>query len=153
MADELEPYPEPGLRDHARAGLDAAVASVPGVDGPLQVLVDAVIAPSIDKRRDAWFRQLGQLLRELAEKVDGFSPEALADDELFVTGLITASRVAMGTHLDEKLELLKNCLANMAVRVHDSDEFIDMLFFRFVDELTPEHFVVLRYQADPPGWF
>ncbi len=153
MAGDLDEYPEPTLKDHTRTGIDAALSAVPGIGGSLQVLVDAVITPSIDKRRDAWFRQLGLLLRELTEKVEGFSPEALAGDETFVTGLITASRVAMGTHLEGKLELLKNCLANMAVRDHDSDDFIDMLFFRFVDELGPEHFVVLRYQADPPGWF
>lgn len=44
-------------------------------------------------------------MRELDEKVEGFSPEALAGDETFITGLITASRVAMGSHLEKKRSL------------------------------------------------
>lgn len=152
MADELEPYPEAGLRDYARSGVEAGIAAIPVIGGSLQVLADVVIAPSLTKRRDAWLRKLHELMVELKEKVDGFDAASLAGDEVFVTAVADASRIAMGTHLEEKLEMLKNCLAHMAVD-QSRDDFLDLQLFRFVDELAPEHFVVLQYLNNPGAWF
>jgi hypothetical protein len=152
MGEELEPYPETGFRDYARAGADAGIAAIPVIGGSLQVLAESVIAPSLTKRRDTWFRKLHELMSELHAKVDGFDPESLAGDEVFVTAVSDASRIAMGTHLEEKLDLLKNCLAHMAVD-EGRDDFLDLQLFRFVDELTPEHVVVLQYLNNPGAWF
>ncbi|HSI93373.1 MAG TPA: hypothetical protein VK925_07715 [Jiangellaceae bacterium] len=152
MTGELEPPPAPSLRDHVRTGIDVAVAAIPGVGGPLQVLLDAVLLPSLDKRRNAWLMKLQELVNELSEKVDGFDVETLVHDEPFVTAVIDASRIAMGTHLEAKLNLLKNCLAHMAVD-DPRDDFLDLKFFAYVDELAPEHFVVLQYGQNPGAWF
>lgn len=152
MSGQLEPYPEPELRDHARVGVDAAIEAIPGIGGSLHVLVDVVIAPSLTKRRDRWFRKLHELMLELHSKVAGFDPVSLAGDEAFVSAVADASRIAMGTHLEEKLELLKNCLAHMAVD-DGRDDFLDLQLFHFVDDLAPEHFVVLQYLASPGAWF
>lgn len=149
---ELERYPEPSLRDHARTGFDVAVAGIPGVGGSLQVLVEAVLTPSLTKRRERWLKKLGELMNELEAKVDGFEPAQLAEDEAFVTAVADASRIAMGTHLEEKLDLLKNALARMAVS-EGRDDFLDLQLFHFVDELSPEHFVVLQYLDNPAAWF
>ena len=35
----------------------------------------------------------------------------------------------------------------------DSDAFLALQMLKFVDALTPEHFLVLRYCSDPEGWF
>lgn len=152
MPEELEPYPEATVRDYARAGVDAGIAAIPVIGGSLQVLADVVIAPSLMKRRDVWLRKLHELVVELEERVDGFDVASLAGDEAFVTAVADASRIAMGTHLEEKLELLKNCLAHMAVE-SDRDDFLDLQLFRLVDELTPEHFVVLQYLDNPGAWY
>lgn len=152
MPGELERYPKPSLRDHARTGFDVAIAGIPGIGGSLQVLVEAVLTPSLTKRRERWLNKLGELMNELQAKVDGFDPAQLAEDEAFVTAVADASRIAMGTHLEEKLDLLKNALARMAVS-EGRDDFLDLQLFRFVDELSPEHFVVLQFLANPGAWF
>lgn len=152
MSGDLEPYPEAGLRDYARSGVEAGIAAIPVIGGSLQVLADVVIAPSLTKRRDVWLRKLHELMVELEEKVEGFDAASLAGDEVFVSAVADASRIAMGTHLEEKLELLKNCLAHMAVS-ESRDDFLDLQLFRFVDELTPEHFVVLQYMNSPGAWY
>jgi hypothetical protein len=152
VPEELERYPGPSLRDHARTGFDAAIVSIPGIGGSLQVLIEAVLTPSLTKRRDRWLRKLEELMKELQAKVDGFEPAKLAGDEAFVTAVVDASRIAMGTHLEEKLNLLKNALARMAVS-EVRDDFLDLQLFRFVDELSPEHFVVLQYLDNPGAWF
>lgn len=152
MGDAIESFPESQLRDHVRTGIDAGLAAVPVVGGPVQVLVDAVLVPSIDRRREAWLRKLGELVNELSERIDGWTPDALSDDEPFVSAVVEASRIAMGTHLEEKLNLLKNCLANMALSTA-RDDFLDLQMFQYVDHLTPEHFVVLQYLDNPGAWF
>ena len=150
MSDEIEPFPQPKLRDRVRVGMDAGLAAIPYAGGSLQVLVEAVIVPSITKRRESWFVALGEIVAKLQQ--GGFDIARLADDEAFVTALGDASRIAMGTHLAEKLDLLKNCLLHMAVD-DNRDDFLDLRLFGFVDELAPEHFVVLDYLNDPLGWF
>lgn len=152
MDDQLDKYPTPELRDHVRTGVTAGVAAIPYVGGSVQILADAVIVPSLTKRRDRWLTKLGEVVNELQERDPDFDPSSLAGDEAFVTAVADASRIAMGTHLEAKLDLLKNCLVSMAVE-SERDEFMDLQMFRFVDDLTPEHFTVLQYLASPGAWF
>lgn len=151
---ELVPYPEARLRDYGRAGMDAGIAAIPVVGGTLQVLVDTVLAPSLSKRRDKWFAELGALVEELRRRTDEQNLEFLAGNEEFVSAVAEASRIAMGTHLDEKLHLLKNCLLHMALSTSGTgDDFMSLRFLRFVEELSPEHFVILQYLDNPSAWF
>lgn len=152
MTSNLDEFPEPGLRDAVRVGADASIAAVPLVGGSLQILLQSTVVPSLEKRRNAWLRELGVLVSELNDKVDDFDISSLIDNDMFVTALVEASRIAAGTHLEEKLTILKNCLAHLAID-QSSTDFLSMLFFRFVDELQPEHFVILKYFAAPRAWF
>lgn len=152
MSDELGPPPQRDWRDNVRVGADAAIAAVPVIGGSLQVLVDAVLAPSLEKRRDEWMRRLGEVVEELSARLEGFDPSSLSENEAFVSAVIDASRIAVGTHLEEKLEQLKNCLVNLALG-KGSGDFLDKQMFRWVDELSPEHFLVMEYLADPRGWY
>lgn len=152
MGKELEAYPEPVFRDYVRTGIETGVAAIPVVGGSIQVLAEVVLAPALTKRRDRWFKQLHEMMVELQARVDDFDPQVLAEDEAFVTALGEASRIAMGTHLEEKLEMLKRCLVRMAVD-QNRDAFLDLRFFRYIDELDPEHFVILKYLMNPGAWF
>lgn len=151
MSDELEPFPSARLRDHARTGFQAGVSALP-FGGTVNNLINAVVAPSFERRRERWFKKLAEVVEEVNSRVDDFDLEQLADNELFVTAVFEASRIATVTHLDEKLDLLKNVLVRLAVDT-DSDDFLALQMLRFVDTLTPEHFLVLRYCSDPEGWF
>jgi hypothetical protein len=150
--EEIEPFPEPQLRDRVREGFDVGTAALPIVGGPLQLLGQVVLAPSLTRRREAWLRQLAELLNELSNKVEGWNPAHLAGDEVFVTALADASRIAMGTHLEEKLTVLKNCLAHMALPDRRND-FLDLQLFGLVEALAPEHLLVLQYLSNPGAWF
>lgn len=152
MADSIDQYPAPTLRDKARQGTEAAVAAIPYVGGAAVELAEVVMAPSLDKRRDAWFVKLGQLVEELRERIEGFDMAELAEDEVFVSAVADASRIAMGTHLERKLEMLKNCLAVLAAS-DDRDDFLAMQFLKFVEQLEVEHFLVLEYLRNPGAWF
>jgi hypothetical protein len=152
MTEELEPLPEATLRDYARAGLDAGIAAVPIVGGPLQVLLDSVLAPSLDRRRSQWLEHLAWVVSSLREKVEGFDLVALVNNETFVSAVVEASRVAIATHREEKLKMLRNLLVKVAMDP-DRKDFFAHRYLRFVDELSPEHFLLLDYLSDPTGWF
>lgn len=151
MSNELEPMPSSGLRDWVDSGLRAVLALLPG-GGALVELINTVIAPSLERRQKEWFAQLAEVLTEVRSKVEDFDLEQLGDNELFVTAVIEASRIAATTHRSEKLGYLRKVLIRLAVD-SDSDEFLAMQMLRFVDTLSPEHFVALKYCADPGGWY
>ncbi len=91
-----------------------------------------------------------EAIDELRER--GLSIDALAADERFATVLIEASKTALGTHLEEKLQLLKNAIVHTALPDGPAD-FLTIRFLRWIDELSPEHFIMLTYARDPAGWF
>ena len=142
MSAELEPFPSRGLRDHADAGLRAVLSVLP-FGGAIVELVNAVIVPSLERRQGQWFQKLAEVLEEIRSKVDDFDVDQLAGNELFVTAVIEASRIATTTHREEKLDILKNVLVRLALDT-ESDDFPALQMLRFVDALTPEHFVVLK---------
>jgi len=145
----IEPVPDARVLDHARRMIEAVVSEFP-LGGTLMAFFDTVVAPAQEKRRTAWLRELAEAVDELRNR--GVDFDALAEDEAFVSAVFTASRIAMGTHLEQKLEQLKNCLLHMALDA-GRDDFLDLRLFTYVDELHPEHFIVLDYLNDPIAWF
>lgn len=140
--------PERTARDHARTAGDAVVAGVPFVGGSLGVLLGEVVRPSYQKRVDAWLVELGEVVERLESDSDNFEWKSLEDNELFVSAVVHATEIALGTALEDKIEMLKSGLANIATG-EMSDDFLAMRFLTFVEELTPEHFYVLAYSVDP----
>lgn len=152
MSRDIPPYPEPDFKDRARQGFDVAIAAVPVVGGSVSALIDVILKPSLEKRRDAWFGILAEVVEEIRRRGDVPAFEDLVGNESFTTAVIEASRIALGTHLEEKLEILKNCLINCALGVGASD-LVDRQMFKWVDELSPEHFLVMKYMDDPRAWY
>jgi hypothetical protein len=150
--ERIAPLPAKEVRDHFRAVVDAAIATIPVGGGALQILFDEVLQPNFDKRRDEWLRRLAEVLEEIRTRMEGFDPASLESNEQFVSAVSQATRIAMGTHRQEKLEMLKDSLVNLVIRGAGSD-LIVARFLRFIDELEPEHFLVLRYLSSPEKWY
>lgn len=147
--DDLTP-PKPSAGDTTRSLVKAGISAAPVIGGPAAELFELVVPSSLNRRRQQWFERVAAKLRDLEEREVDLS--GLADDEGFITVLIEASKAALGTHLEEKLDLLANCVASAAVPA-DRDDFMAMRLLQFVEELGPEHLVVLAYLADPGGWY
>lgn len=150
MTVEADDPPKEGLRDHARTVVRAAISGVPGIGGPAAELFNVVIPSSLDRRRNAWFEIVDERLDRLEQ--NGIDLEALGTDEGFVTIVIEATKAALVTHLEEKLVLLANCIESVALP-EGRDDFLAMRFLQYVEELSPEHFIVLTYLADPYRWY
>ncbi|NTW40829.1 MAG: hypothetical protein HGA44_13265 [Cellulomonadaceae bacterium] len=146
-AKEPGPYPQARVSDHVRTGLDAAVAAIPVVGGSATVLLNAVVAPSLQRRREAWFERMGDFVDRLT--TDGrVSVSDLIDDEDFVDAVIHASSVAARTHRDEKLLSLQHALENVALG-KASGLLRQRRLIQLVDDLEPEHLIVLKFLANP----
>src|SRR5438067_9923702 len=153
MADQrITQLPGKEARDRLRAVVDAAIATIPYAGGALQVLFDEVLQPNFEKRREEWMRKLAEVLEELRSRMEGFDPASLESNEQFVSAVSQATRIAMGTHRQEKLDMLKDSLVNLVIRSGSSD-LIVARFLRFIEELEPEHFLVLRYLSSPEKWY
>ncbi len=82
----------------------------------------------------------------------GFDPHSLESNEQFISAVLQTTVLAVKTHQEEKLEAFRNAVLN-SVLPGAPDEYEQMTFLRYVDELTPLHVQLLSFWADPRGWF
>ena len=137
-----ERYPQPDGSDTALAMTRGLISLIPGAGGPIDELLTLVLAPSVSRRRDDWFKELAKLMEELEKKVDGFKIEDLSGNEAFVSAAIQATRIAHGNHREEKRRILRNALLNVALGTAP-DEDTQQIFLNIVDAYTVSHIRVL----------
>lgn len=137
-----ERYPEPDGADTVHAAVRALISLVPGAGDPVDELLALVLAPSVTRRRDDWFKELADVIEEVKEKIEGFNVEDLAQNEAFVSATIQATRIAAGTHKEEKRKILRNALLNVALQT-GLDEDTQQIFLNTVDSFTVSHVRVL----------
>jgi hypothetical protein len=134
--------PEPDNRDIAVALLKGVVANIPITGGMAAEVLSLILAPSLNKRQDAWISSIAQGLVELQAKVEGYRLEALSQNENFVTTLLRASQIAMRSHQKEKLEALHNAVLNASLHGMELED-LQQIFLSYVDDLTPAHIYML----------
>jgi len=142
FASRAERYPQPTEADMIQGGAHAALAAIPVIGGTVSEVLSMVLAPSVSRRRDEWFRELADGLDELEAKVVGFKVESLIGNEVFVSGVIQATRAAAGTHQQEKREYLRNILLKIAIGKGPSEE-LQHVFISAIDAFTASHVKVL----------
>lgn len=149
---DLEPFPKKRLTDHARSvAVEGSAGGVPFVGAALANFISAAVEPAFDRRKARWFAALDDVLHEIDQRVD--SLEELSGDEEFMSALASATRVALGTHLEEKLQWLQAILLGVATA--PSRDLRSIHYLYLVDELEPEHVDALRvivevWDAQPP---
>jgi hypothetical protein len=120
-----------------------ATASVVPVAGTAVSAVMGLIGPKIAQRRDQWFELLADKISELETKVEGFT-----ENPMFITAVFEATSSALKTHERQKLEALRNAVGNSPLP-GAPDDSTQLLFLRFVDELSALHLKVLAVLNDP----
>lgn len=152
-SDTVTTYERPSQStgDIVHASVKAALSLVPVVGGPAAELFALVMAAPLARRRDEWVESIASGLRELEQRVEGFHPESLAENESFITSAVRATQAAMRTHEDEKLRALRNATLNAAL-ANAPETSIQEMYVRFVDELTTWHIRVLKILDDPAVW-
>lgn len=148
--EPVGPPPSDETRDTGQAVVRAGVGLTPFVGGPLAELVNVMMDKAIPRRREEWFKKVGESVDYMV--AHSITIEGLADNETFVTVLQEATEAAAKTHEEEKLEALRNSITNSALGV-EPDEHMQIMFVRFVSEFTALHLRILAFFRDPGGWF
>lgn len=128
------------------------VNMVPVFGGTIAVALTVALNHTLNKRREQWFTELAEAVDELQDRLDGFDPAALAENEAFVDAVVTATRIVDRTSQREKIEVLRNAVLNSALP-SALDVDVQQLYFTLIDDLTPTHMRLLTLLNDPPGWF
>jgi hypothetical protein len=139
---------EPSAGDYAHAGVRAVLSLAPVLGGPLVEFFSMVVAPPLEKRRDAWLIYIVNRLNKLECEVEGYKIENLAQNEEFISTLLYATQVAMRTHHEEKLEALRNIVVNSSLGI-TAPENIHLIFMNMIDRYTPLHLLILRFIENP----
>lgn len=130
---------------------ETGAGSVPVVGWVLAVALVTTLNWKLDYRREQWFTRLAEGLEELRERLDGFDPQNLADYDMFVDAVVSATRTVEHTHEAEKLTALRNAVLN-AVAPDAPDADTQAVFLNLVDRFTPSHLRLLALWDDPSIW-
>ena len=147
----VDRYPEPTDTDIAQGTARAALAAIPVIGGPILEVLSMVLAPTVARRRDQWFRELADALDHLEEKVEGFRVQDLHNDEVAVSAIVQASRAAVSTHQEEKRRALRNAVLNVILS-KGSDEERQQVFLNLIEVLSVMHLEILKLFANPSAF-
>lgn len=137
-------------------GFGGAAAIETGIvsANPLLVVTGAtavfgsILAPTLAARREKWFSDLKRELDNLKAKIKDFDPERNLQNDDVVTAVLQATQIALRTHNDEKLKILRNAVLNTVLRIN-IDEDKKSMFLNLVDDLTPTDIAVLKICYHP----
>ncbi len=125
---------------------------IPVAGNPLAVALAVAMGWTYNRRLTQWMEDLAEAVTELQERTIGLSLEELAEDDAFADAVIAATRAAQATHIEEKLEALRNGVLNtLGPDAPTLDE--QARFFRLIDQFTPAHLRLLAFLNDPAAIF
>jgi hypothetical protein len=150
MDDKYTP-PESSTGDTLYAFARAIIGSIPVFGSAAAVeLFQMLIMPAMENRKQAWMEAVAEGLRQLESK-HHFTIEDLAKNEVFIDTLMQASQSSLRTNNQEKRAALRNAVLNAALP-NSSDESLQQMFIRWVDEFTVWHLRILHFFQDAQGW-
>jgi hypothetical protein len=142
------PPPKSTKGDVAHAVARAGLSAIPLAGGAAVEILQSIVQPPIERRRDEWMAEVGERLVELEER--GLDLSSLQQNEEFISGVMHATQVAIRTHIREKRDALANAIQNIAAS-QAPEEALQHFFLNLVDELTSLHVQILRLFQAPPA--
>ncbi len=150
MSDLRNP-PKAAVGDTLHAVVRAGLGAIPVAGNAAVELFNAIVTPPLERRRDEWRKSVGEKLKEL-EDAGCVRAEDLMHNDAFITTMMQASNAAIRNHQPEKLDALRNAVANAALP-HPPEASIQQLFIQFVDGFTVWHLRMLDLMQDARRWF
>ena len=135
--------PKESSKNKAHSIVKGLFGAIPFAGGVASETFGLILSQPITKRREEWMQAVVDKLKYLEEVSESFKIENLKENDEFVTFLIEASQIAFKTHQNEKLDYLKNSIVNYFGNQLEFDK--KHSFLRIIDELTPTHFIILKY--------
>lgn len=79
----MDKPPEKTKGDAAHAVTKAVAGMVPVAGSALTVMLETILAPPLERRREKWFQKLAEAVTELQGRLENFSPKTLSNNEVF----------------------------------------------------------------------
>lgn len=118
----MENLPEKTNSDAAYALAKALIGSVPVAGHALAVLMEQLLAPPLEKRREQWALEVANAISELQSRDPSVTVDSLRENEGFVSVVLQASQTAIRTHRAEKIATLRQAVLSAAGPNAPSDD-------------------------------
>lgn len=141
-------YPKSDSGEFGYSVAKVTLATVPLAGPALQEIMERSIISPLQKRRDNWFQIVASSLEELRNRMDGFDPDKLGENQEFLSVVHHATEIAMRTSKNEKLDLLRNVIKNTAQGLVVEDAMRGK-FMSYVEIFSESHIRVLHVLQDP----
>lgn len=148
MSEEEKKYAPPvsSTGDTAHLVASSLLSVVPGAAELFQYFL---MSP-LEKRRQKWMEEVGQVLRDL-ENNRGVNLEELQSNETFVDTVLQATQIAWRNSQEQKREALRNAVMNSALP-DPPQQTLQQMFLNYVDIFTLWHLLLLDLFQDPQEW-
>lgn len=143
--------PEKTGKDTAHSIAKIAMSAVPVVGGTAGRIFEMVVATPFSKRTKEWMQSVEERIEELLKR-KSLTVEELQSNPEFISVLTRASRLAILTHQEEKLEAFRNAILNTAIPT-TPDEALREMFLNWIDSFTVWHIRILQLFVGPEKWF
>lgn len=128
--------------------MKVALGAIPMAGGAAQEILEKAVGDPLRRRQEAWAAELGAALNLLIERVEGITPESLAEDPIFVSAAAKATQEALLSHGERKREALRNTVLNVAAGVR-LDEVLSGAFMDYIARFSEGHLKLLALMRAP----
>ena len=149
MAADRPRYPKPDIVDRTLMGLRSGFIPL----GTQAAALIRLMVPTMTTRQAEWGAHIDTVVDTLLSQQ--VSLEELGSDPQFLTIVPKTTRVALEADRSAKLERLRAVIVNAAIRdlSRDSNQFFAQWAIRLIEELTEEHFIILKFASSPSDWY
>lgn len=129
----------------------ATLGSIPIVGAVASELLQLLITPPLEKRRNEWMIEVGEKLKQLEEKEE-LDLTKLANNDVFIDVVLQTTHFALRTSEKEKIQYFKNVILNSAVEENPNITEVQ-IFLNFISTFTVWHIKILKLFDNPENWF
>jgi hypothetical protein len=142
--------PKSDRSDLGYSVIRAGLSLIPIAGGGLVELLQFVLQPPLEKRRDVWMKEVGEAISDLHEK-QGIKFDDLQNNDVFIDTVIHASHIAYRNSQGEKRQALKNAIINSGLP-NPIDQSLQQMFLNWLDVFTVWHLRLLHLYQNPEKW-
>lgn len=121
---------------------------VPGVNYGKEKLLERYVSGPLEQRRVKFHERIAEGLEHLEERLEGFDPKRLGENEDFISAVYEATQAAMRSSREEKRRYLANAVINIA-KDDNFSEITSEFFFKMIDRFSILHIEILRIYHEP----
>jgi hypothetical protein len=138
-------------QDFAYGFAKAGLGSIPIVGAAASELLQLLVTPPLEKRRNEWMVKVGEKLRQLEQRKE-LNLNELANNDIFIDVVLQTTQLALRTSEKEKIQCFKNVILNTALEENPNITEVH-IFLNFISTFTVWHIKILKLFNNPEDWF